>query len=153
MPLPNVFTKEVTDQMVARINTLTPESERQWGKMDVARMLAHCCVSYEMIYEPDKHPRPNVLVGLILKTVVKGKVGSDKPLKKNGPTEPQFIIKSDRDFETEKARLITFVERTQQLGETEFDGKVSTSFGKLTKTEWSNILYKHLDHHLSPFGA
>jgi len=153
MPLPNIFTKQITDEMIARINTLTPESERQWGKMDVAKMLAHCNVAYETIYEPDKHPKPNFLIGMVLKTIVKSKVTSDKPQKKNGPTGPQFIIKSDRDFDTEKARLITFLEKTQQLGEAEFDGKISHSFGKLTKTEWSNMLYKHLDHHLSQFGV
>lgn len=153
MPLPNIFTKEVADEMIARINTLTPESERRWGKMDIAKMLAHCCVTYEMVYEPDKHPKPNFIFGFILKTFVKKTVTGEKPFKKNNPTGPQFIIKSDRDFETEKARLIAFVEKTQQLGEAEFDGKVSTSFGRLTKTEWSNMLYKHLDHHLTQFGA
>src|SRR5215510_11106280 len=130
MPLPNIFAEDVTNQMIARINTLTPESDRLWGKMDVAKMLAHCCVAYETIYEPDKHPKPNFLLGLILKTIVKNKVTSEQPHKKNGPTGPQFIIKSDRNFDTEKARLIVFLEKTQQLGEGEFDGRVSHSFGK-----------------------
>jgi hypothetical protein len=31
--------------------------------------------------------------------------------------------------------------------------KEPLSFGALTKTEWSNMLYKHLDHHLTQFGA
>ena len=153
MPLPNIFEKDVSDQLIARINTLTPGSERLWGKMDVAKMLAHCCVAYETIYEPEKHPKPNFLFGLILRTIVKNKVTGEKPQKKNGPTGPHFIIRSDRDFDTEKARLIAFVEKTRQLGEEEFDGKMSHSFGRLTKTEWSNMLYKHLDHHLSQFGA
>lgn len=54
MALPNIFAKDVSDDVIARINKLTPDSERQWGKMDVAQMLAHCCVSYEMVYEPEK---------------------------------------------------------------------------------------------------
>jgi hypothetical protein len=62
-------------------------------------------------------------------------------------------MKSDKDFEAEKSRLIAYIERTQQLGENEFDGKESESFGVLTKTEWSNMMYKHLDHHLQQFGA
>ena len=45
MALPNVFTKEVADSLIARINTLTPESKAQWGKMSVAQMLAHCNVT------------------------------------------------------------------------------------------------------------
>ncbi len=153
MALPNIFTKEVSDEIIGRINTLTPESERQWGKMDVSRMLAHCCVTYEMIYEPDKHPKPNFLMGMILKLFVKRIVTGEKTLSKNSPTAPQFIIKSDKDFEAEKARLIAYIQKTQQLGEAEFDGKMSHSFGVLSKAEWNNMLYKHLDHHLTQFGA
>jgi len=153
MALPNIFTKEVSDEFIDRINKLTPESERQWGKMDVAKMLAHCCVTYEMVYEPGKHPKPNPLMGLILKLFVKKVVTGEKPFKKNSPTGPQFIMKSDKDFEAEKARLIGFIQKTQELGEDEFEGKESASFGVLTKTEWNNMFYKHLNHHLSQFGA
>ena len=153
MALPNIFTKEVADGLVERINKLTPESQRQWGKMDVAKMLAHCNVAYETIYEPEKHPKPNFLIGLILKTIVKRAVTSEKPPKKNSPTGPQFIISDERDFEREKGRLVAYIERTQQLGEAEFDGKEHSNFGVMNKTEWNNLLYKHLDHHLSQFGA
>ena len=153
MALPNIFTKEVSDEIIGRINTLTPDSQRQWGKMDVARMLAHCCVTYEMVYEPGKHPKPNPLIGLILKLFVKRVVTGEKPFKKNNPTGPQFIIKTDRDFEAEKARLIGYIQQTQELGEGEFDGKESASFGVLNKTEWNNMFYKHLNHHLTQFGA
>ncbi|MEP6850765.1 MAG: DUF1569 domain-containing protein [Acidobacteriota bacterium] len=153
MPLPNIFTREVSDGLIDRINKLTPESQRQWGKMDVSKMLAHCCVTYEMVYEPGKHPKPNPVMALILKLFVKRVVTGEKPFKKNNPTAPQFIMKTDKDFEPEKARLIEFITRTQQLGEDEFDGKVSDSFGKLSRTEWNNMFYKHVDHHLTQFGA
>lgn len=153
MPLPNIFTEQVSEAIIERIGKLTPETQRQWGKMDVAKMLAHCNVAYETIYEPDKHPKPNFLMGLILKTIVKRVVTGEKPPKKNSPTAPQFIISDPRDFEREKARLIEYIRRTQQLGEAEFDGKMSHSFGRLTKTEWNNMLYKHLDHHLTQFGV
>ena len=153
MALPNIFTKEISDGVIARINTLTPESQRQWGKMDVSQMLAHCCVAYEMIYEPDKHPKPNFLMGMILKLFVKRIVTGEGTPKKNNPTAPQFIIKSDKDFEKERARLVAYIQKTQELGEGEFDGKMSHSFGVLSKAEWNNMLYKHLDHHLTQFGA
>ena len=120
MALPNIFTKEVSEEIINRINKLTPKSERQWGKMDVAKMLAHCCVTYEMIYEPTKHPKPNFVMGLILKLFVKKVVVGEKAFRKNSPTAPQFIMKSDKNFEVEKARLISYVEQTQQLGADEF---------------------------------
>ena len=92
-------------------------------------------------------------MGLILKLLVKKVVVGEKPFKRNNPTAPQFIMKTDKDFEAEKARLIGYIEKTRDLGESEFDGKVSASFGKLNKTEWNNMFYKHLDHHLTQFGV
>jgi Protein of unknown function (DUF1569) len=153
MAFPNIFTKEVSNEVINRINKLTPDSQRQWGKMDVAKMLAHLNVAYESIYEPGKHPAPNFLMKFILKTFVRSVVTNDKPLKKNSPTGKEFIIKSDKDFDAEKARLIAYIIKTQQLGEAEFDRKENPAFGVMTKTEWSNMMYKHLAHHLEQFGA
>lgn len=153
MPLPNIFSKEVTDEMIARINKLTPESQRQWGKMDVGKMLAHLCVTYEMVYEPEKHPKPGFLMGLALKLFAKSYVTSEKPLKKNGVTGPQFIITDEREFAAERERLIGFLQRTQQLGEAAFEGKESQSFGPMTSTQWNNLFYKHMNHHLEQFGV
>jgi len=153
MAFPNIFNEEVSNGLIERLNRLTPDSPRQWGKMDAAQMLAHCSVAYETIYEPGKHPAPNFLMKIVMKLIVKNMVTGDKPLKKNSPTAPYFIMKSDKDFEAERTRLIEYIKRTQQLGETEFDGKENMSFGILNKTQWSNMMYKHLDHHLQQFGA
>ena len=115
-------------------------------------MLAHCNVTYEYVYD-NKYREPNAMIKLILKLFVKNLVVSDKPYKHHSQTAPDFIIKGDRDFEKEKARLVDFISKTQQLGEGYFDGKKSHSFGVLNKTEWNNMFYKHLDHHLQQFGV
>jgi hypothetical protein len=75
MALPNIFTKNVADQLIQRIDKLNPTSHALWGKMNVAQMLAHCNVTYEMAFE-DKHAKPNFFMGLILKAFVKKMVGS-----------------------------------------------------------------------------
>ncbi|RZJ66435.1 MAG: hypothetical protein EOO47_25375, partial [Flavobacterium sp.] len=80
-------------------------------------------------------------------------VVGEKPYKKNLHTAPSFLIADEREFEKEKTRLINYLNKTQQLGEVHFDGKESLSFGKLNKTQWNNMFYKHLDHHLSQFGV
>lgn len=148
----NIFTKEVTNEVIGRINNLTANSQPNWGKMSVSQMLAHCCVTYEMIYT-DKHPKPNAFVKMMLKLIVKKAVVSEKPYSKNGKTAPQFIIANEREFEIEKKRLIDFINKTQELGEAYFEGKESHSFGKLSANEWNNTFYKHLEHHLNQFGA
>lgn len=152
MALPNIFTKEVADQVIGRINQLTPETKAVWGKMNVAQMLAHCSVSYEMVFEPEKHPRPNAFLRFILKKLVKPKVVGEGTYSQGSKTAPQFIIADAREFEAEKNRLINYITKTQELGEGHFDGKASNSFGVMNKTEWNNMFYKHLDHHLKQFG-
>lgn len=148
----SVFNPADTAELTARINRLTPASKGLWGKMSVSQMLAHCNVTYEMVYE-NKHPKPNPLLKLVLKLLVKDKVVSEKPYKKNTRTAPAFLVKDDKDFDKEKERLIGYIHKTQRLGAGHFDGKESHSFGPLTKTEWNNMLYKHLDHHLTQFGV
>jgi hypothetical protein len=148
----NIFEKKVVDELIERINILTPKSTGIWGKMNVAQMLAHCNVSYEMVYT-DKHPKPKGAMKLMLKLFVKQPVVNEKPYKKNSRTAPAFLIVDERDFEKEKQRLIDYLIKTQELGEDHFHNKESHSFGPLTKTEWNNLFYKHLNHHLEQFGV
>ena len=148
----NIFDPTVTDEIITRINQLKPDSQPLWGKMSVAQMLAHCNVTYETVYE-DKHKKPNPLMKLILKTFVKKIVDSDTPYKRNNQTAPHYIISESKDYEIEKKRLIDYIIKTQQLGESYFDKKESHSFGLLSVKEWNTMFYKHLDHHLNQFGV
>ena len=148
----NIFDPTVIAELIHRIEQLQPTSPALWGKMSVDQMLAHCNVAYEMAFT-DKHPKANPILRLILKAFVKPGVVNEAPYKRNIPTAPAFRIKNRRDFEEEKARLISFVEQTLAAGETGFEGKASPSFGPMTAKEWNNLLYKHLDHHLGQFGV
>lgn len=152
MALPNIFTVAVSEQIIGRIAQLTPQTQPQWGKMNVAQMLAHCCVPYEYVFE-NKYKRPTGLRRLLLQWFVRPLIVSEKPYKPSSPTAPDFIIADERDFQTEQQRLIAFIRRTQQLGGKHFDGMESHSFGKLDETGWNNMFYKHLDHHLRQFGV
>ena len=148
----NIFDKTVTDEIQARIEKLSPETQPLWGKMSVDQMLAHCNVSYEMAFE-NIHPKPNAFMKFILKMLVKNTVVSETPYKKNSSTAPAFLIKDEKNFESEKARLKAYITKAQELGATYFEGKESHSFGALTSKEWNNMFYKHLDHHLGQFGV
>lgn len=148
----DIFDPKTTAETIARIDRLTPEAQPLWGKMNVGQMLAHCCVTYEMAYT-DKHAGPKGLMKLVMKLFVKNMVVSEKPYKKNLKTAPQFLIADERDFKKEKDRLIAYIKKTEELGGDHFDGKENLSFGKMTKQEWNNMFYKHLDHHLQQFGV
>ncbi|MBI1837941.1 MAG: DUF1569 domain-containing protein [Flavobacteriia bacterium] len=148
----NIFDEIYVEKIIERIHNLTPESQPLWGKMSVGQMLAHCNVAYEYVYT-DKHPKPNFLMGLMLKLFVKKIVTGTKEYKKNGPTAPAFIITDLKDFEFEKGQLINYINRTLEHGKDYFDGKVSLSFGKMNGQEWNNMFSNHLNHHLTQFGV
>lgn len=148
----NIFDKEISTEIIDRISKLQPDTKNLWGKMNGAQMLAHCNVTYEMVYE-DKHPKTKGFKKFILKLLVKPIVIGEKTYKKNSPTAPAFIISDERVFESEKNRLIDFITKTQENGPDFFEGKESNSFGNLTRKEWNNMFYKHLDHHLNQFGV
>lgn len=152
MTLPNIFTEQISSRVIDRINKLEPISAPLWGKMSVSQMLAHCSVSYEMVYE-NTHPKPGFFSRILLKLFVKNAVTGLAPYKHNSPTAPAFVINGDRNFEDEKKRLIGYILKTRQLGEDYFDNKASLSFGPLSKEQWNNMFYKHIDHHLKQFGV
>lgn len=152
MALSNIFTPEVTSEVINRINKIEPTTKPQWGKMNASKVMSHLCVSYEMAFE-DIHKKPNAFVKFLLKSFVKKGVVNENPYPINSRTAPAFIIVEEKDFETEKARLINYIKKTQELGSTYFDNKESNSFGNLTTQEWNNLFYKHLDHHLKQFGV
>lgn len=149
----NVFDPKDAQNYINRINNLIEDTHGLWGRMMVDQMLAHCSVSYEMVYQPDKHKKPGAIARFILKTFVKPKVVSEKSYSQDAPTSPQFLINERKDFDVEKKRLIGFIQKTQQLGAEAFEGKESFSFGTLTSKEWNNMFAKHLNHHLSQFGV
>lgn len=148
----NIFDHQVTEEIVSRIEKLQPGSKPLWGKMSVAQMLAHCNVTYELIYD-NKHKKPGFLKKLLLKLFVKDIVVNEKPYKRDNPTAPEFHIKDEKDYNVEKSRLIAYIRKTQQHGGTWFEGRESHSFGPLSKQQWNNMFYKHLDHHLNQFGV
>lgn len=152
MALPNIFLKDVTAQICDRINQLSPSTRQKWGKMNVAQMLAHCNVIYEITFD-DIHPKPSGFKKFILKLLVKRSVVNGIAYKQNSPTAPIFKVASHQDFKKQKDRLVAYLNKTVELGEDYFDGREYPNFGILTKTEWNNMFYKHINHHLNQFGV
>lgn len=148
----SVFEPGVTTSLVERINQLTPESQPQWGKMNVGQMLAHCNVAYD-IEVGDVVVKNNFFMRWMLKTFIKQSVVGEKPYPKNGRTAPIFVITDQRDFAAEQQKIINHLKRVESNGASYYEGKENVSFGPLTAKEWSNLYHKHLDHHLTQFGV
>ena len=65
----NIFDKAVTEEIIDRINKLNANTQPLWGKMAVGQMMAHCCVTYEYVYD-NIHKAPNGFLKLILKLLI-----------------------------------------------------------------------------------
>lgn len=152
MELKNTFDHSTTEVVLKRLDKLTSNTQPQWGKMNVGQMLAHLNVAYEMAYG-EKQVKNGAFAKFMLKKFVKPIVVGDKPYKKNSRTAPAFLMTDSKEFEREKSRLIEFIHKTEQHGASYFEGKESASFGPCTSKEWSNMFYKHLDHHFTQFGV
>lgn len=147
----SLYTPEAEQEILARIEKLTPENQRQWGKMQADQMLAHCTAALETA-TGDKTP-PRLFIGKILGPLVKKRTLGDNPFPKNSPTDKSFVIAERRDFNAEKEKLVQIIKRYAAGGEANCTKQPHSFFGKMTPAEWGTLMYKHLDHHLKQFSA
>lgn len=136
--------------LLARLEALRPDSARQWGKMNVAQMLAHCAAALET--GTGDRPMKQKLIGKILMPFFRSSILGEKPFKRNSPTDPTFVIANERDFEAERNRLRTLIARFVERGLPAAGDQTHSFFGKMTGQEWGELMYKHIDHHLQQFG-
>jgi hypothetical protein len=138
------------DKLIRRIVSLNENSKAQWGKMNVYQMLQHCVLCEEMYLGKTSYPRtfPGRIFGRMgLKSLLK----DETPIQKNAPTSPAFKIKKiNGDVEATKNKWIALIQEYDQY---KHDGFVHWFFGKMTKEQVGQFVYKHTDHHLRQFNA
>lgn len=145
----NLLNPSDRQEIVSRINQLTPGHKGQWGKMDVAQMLTHCQRPIELALTNPKAPRS--FMGRILGPMAKKGVFGPVPFKKNGFTPPEFRVAEPRVFEESKEKLLKLIDRyPQEMPKVDL---VHPFFGAMPLDQWGEGMYKHLDYHLGQFGV
>jgi hypothetical protein len=147
----NLFEPTAINEITNRMAHLRSDSERQWGKMNVAQMLAHCSAAIGMA--EGKVTPPRILLGRLLGPLAKKSlIVNGEPMRRNAMTEKSVLVTDERDFIVERQRLRESIDR--------FAGgpRICTKhphffFGRLTPVEWAVLMYQHLDHHLRQFGV
>jgi Protein of unknown function (DUF1569) len=146
----NLFEAARVEEVKERMAQLRPDSERLWGKMNVAQALAHCSRAIEWAVG-DRIP-PRMLLGRIIGRMVKPMVlGNDEPMRRNSPTVKDLVVQDERDLGTERERLCGLIDRFAAAGPEGCAMHPHSFFGRLTPEEWATLMYKHLDHHLRQF--
>jgi Protein of unknown function (DUF1569) len=148
----NLFEPAAVAEVKARLLNLRPDSPRQWGTMNAAQAVAHCCGGMEMALG-DTRPK-RVLVGRIFGRIVKRlALGNEAPMRRNTPTVPEIVVADERELDAERRRLSGLIDRFAAAGPAGCTTHPHSFFGRLTPREWAELMYKHLDHHLRQFGA
>lgn len=147
----SIYSPEALEEILLRIDKLTPDSKSLWGKMNAAQMLAHCVEPLKIA--TGKINEPRMLIGILLAPFLKKGYYNDKPWPKNSPTAPKFIMAYEKDFEKEKANLKAIVTEFSEGGEAKCTRHPNPFYGKLSPAQHGLGQYKHLDHHLQQFGV
>ncbi|MWV44337.1 DUF1569 domain-containing protein [Paenibacillus sp. HJL G12] len=147
----NIYNQLNTNEILDRIDQLRPDSHPQWGKMNIAQMLAHCSSFQDIAMGNSTSSRS--WIGILIGKFVKPIVYNDKPIPKNMSTIPTLIIVDNREFEKEKEILKQKIIMFQSSGPEKCTTHPHPFFGKLNSEEWGKCIYKHLDHHLKQFGV
>jgi hypothetical protein len=148
----NLFDTATVGEVQTRLQKLRPETPRLWGKMNAAQAVAHLSVSLETALGDARPPR--MLIGRAIGRFIKPlAIGNDKPMQKNAPTAPSFVVSDPRELEVERKRLSTLIDRFAQAGPAGCTTHPHAFFGRLRPQEWAVLMYKHLDHHLRQFGV
>lgn len=144
----NIFDDDTFEEIVVRIEKLTPETRPRWGSMDIAQMLAHCAEIQDV--SNGKTLKGTPLIVKMMGPMIKKMVLSEKPYPKNSRTHPQYLMVEPEDFSLQRDRLVNSLRAMRGLGRVDSRHPL---FGKMTADEKGWAMYKHLDHHLSQFGA
>lgn len=146
----STFDKSSRDKLISRINLLNENRTSEWGKMNVFQMIKHCILWEEMVFGNKTYKQ--VFIGRIFgKMALRSILKDEKPLKRNTPTIPEFIIKeTSGDITQEKIKWVAIVEQYEHFTNNNF---IHPFFGKMTKEQIGYMAHKHIDHHLRQFRA
>lgn len=145
----SLFEKGPYEELLHRLEKINAETDRLWGKMSPAQMAWHCQFPLKLaIDNKDKGVSGNPLIRWFFKK----SLYNDKLWRKNLPTAPGLKATEEKNFEDEMSKLKQLVNDCYQVKDRE-NWNPHPLFGHLTREQWGQMQYKHLDHHLRQFGV
>jgi len=140
-----IFDEATRDELMGRMGALNENSIAQWGKMNIYQMLKHCTLAEEMYLGKQKYPR--VFLGRLFgKIALKNLLKNEKPMSRNAPTSPAFIVsETSGDVVSERDKWIALTQEYANYSNPSFE---HWFFGKMTKEQIGRFVYKHTYHHL-----
>ncbi|MFZ4545161.1 MAG: DUF1569 domain-containing protein [Saprospiraceae bacterium] len=147
----SIFDKDFSEEIISRIEKLSPETAGKWGRMTVSQMLKHCQQPLRVAMG-DLKLKQN-WIGFLFGKMAKRKFISTMSMGKNLPTDKNFIVLNNPNFENEKAALVEMLRMFAEKGAEIITKEPHPFFGKMSIEEWDNLQVIHLKHHLNQFGV
>src|SRR5215510_15077631 len=109
MEIKDMFSPAEKQAIIDRINKLTAETQRKWGKMNVSQMLAHVQLPIKCAYGTHQVKGSFILklVGPLFKSILY----NNKPYKQGLPTDKSYVVVDEKNFEAEKQTLLDLVNK------------------------------------------
>ena len=137
------------DQLLERLDRLTPDAKARWGTMSPLQMLAHLADWMSMASgEIATSGRPALLSVPLLKHLAIYWL----PFPRGVPTSPELIRRAPSEWAAERSLVRERVGSFDKLY-SKTDWPEHPVFGKMTPTAWGVFAYRHMDHHLRQFGV
>ena len=150
----SLFDEKKREEIVSRINQLTPEAKGFWGKMNANQMICHCtdalrgCLG-ELSELKDES---NFLTRSLMKWMVLYVIQIPKDVPTSKRVDQMFDGTKPTDFESDRNTLLEFIEKITAKNN-DFAWSAHFKFGAMKRDEWGILGYKHIDHHLKQFGV
>ena len=150
-----IFEKSAYDNILQRVNQLSPDSERLWGKMTPNQMLCHLSDPIRDIMGI----RPmQAMLPLPVQQQVKAIVLGEGAWEKNQQTLPPYSQDEDgsgtkpTNFEQDRKALSDLLEQVYNTP-ADFAFQPHAILNVLSRQEVGVYLWKHADYHLGQFGV
>lgn len=143
----------VIQELVARVERLTPTSRREWGTMTPPEVLCHLADAFHGVLGEREMSdgNSNWFVRTVVKTLA---IHTTMPWPQGVPTRPEIDthLKGTQPgvFERDRAEVIALIQR---FASPETHYVAHPAFGRMTRQEWLLWGFGHVDHHMRQFGV
>jgi hypothetical protein len=135
-----------------RFNALTPQSPRQWGKLDAGGMMVHLRIVVELSLGAGN---PVDYSNFFSRTVYRWFAFNVMPWPKGKIVVPdEYTPPMSESFDAERTKFLATVDRFLAAADREpTRATLHPMFGPMTLRYWQKAHGKHFNHHLTQFGV
>jgi hypothetical protein len=138
--------------LIARLESLKPDAQPVWGKMNVEQMLSHLVQTGEFPFKATCGDRSNFLSRFVIKPLALYVIPMPKEVKTSPDLDQQQEGRASMGFDVDKANVVETINNLAAIAP-DHACLPHPFFGKLSVKQWGLIAHKHIDHHLRQFGV